>query len=98
MFVLLGPTTGAAFGVASAFADRVWGTVLACIPVAAWFVAYAISLRGGLTNPETASLCYALFGIVIGVSLGQVFDRQRTPTGRLARPRRQPPDGHEDKR
>ncbi|MCU1526445.1 MAG: hypothetical protein JWP75_208 [Frondihabitans sp.] len=85
MFVVIGLGAGLVFGLASAFANRLWGTVLACIPVAVWFVFYAIALREGLTSRETENLCYALFGIVIGVSMGQIFDRQRKRSPRSAR-------------
>jgi len=77
MTVVLGLLVGLAFGVASAFANRRWGTVLACIPVAGWFVILGICSLDGLQDSEVAPLCYGLLGVVLGLLVGQVFDRQR---------------------
>ena len=82
MPVFIGLMIGFAFGVASAFANRLWGTVLACIPVAGWFVFLAIAFNDGLSRHETLTLCYALFGMIIGLLVGQTFDRQRRRPGR----------------
>jgi len=78
MPVIIGLIAGITFGLASAFSNRLWGTVLACLPVAVWFVFFAVALHNGLSGKETSTLCYALFGIVVGVFIGQIFDRQRT--------------------
>jgi hypothetical protein len=75
--VLIGLIAGVACGLASAFSNRVWGTILACLPVAVWFVFFAVALHDGLSRGETSTLCYALFGIVVGVFIGQIFDRRR---------------------
>lgn len=78
MTLVLGLLVGLAFGIASAFADRRWGTVLACVPIASWFVVFAVVSSNGLRDSEIAPLCYGLFGVVVGVFVGQIFDRQRT--------------------
>lgn len=78
MIVLVGLFAGFAFGLASAFTGRFWGTVLATTPLAVWFVLFALALQNGLSDAETSTLCYGLFGIVVGVFIGQIFDRQRT--------------------
>ncbi|ROS49534.1 hypothetical protein [Frigoribacterium sp. PhB24] len=76
MTVLIGLAAGFAFGLASAFSNRVWGTVLACLPMAAWFVVFVLARRGGLNDSEAGPLCLALFGIVVGVFSGQLFERR----------------------
>ncbi|PCN48971.1 hypothetical protein Csp2054_05260 [Curtobacterium sp. 'Ferrero'] len=76
MTLLIGLLVGGAFGVASAFANRFWGTVLACVPIALWFIAFAVVSRGGLRGDEVGPLCYGLFGVVVGLFVGQMVNRQ----------------------
>lgn len=77
MFLLIGLIAGLVFGLASAFANRFWGTVLACLPIAGWFVLFAFAQQGGYTGREATNYALALFGVLIGMFMGQIFDRQR---------------------
>ncbi|MFL4474515.1 hypothetical protein ACIPVK_11010 [Paeniglutamicibacter sp. MACA_103] len=73
----IGLLAGLAFGLASAFANRLWGTVLAVAPVVAWFIFLAMANDGGITGPESEGLGLGLFGMLIGLFLGQLLDRRR---------------------
>lgn len=73
----IGIFAGLAFGLASAFASRLWGTVLAVAPVVAWFVFLAMALDGGITGPESEWLGFGLSGMLVGLLLGQLLDRRR---------------------
>ncbi|MFE7405179.1 hypothetical protein [Isoptericola sp. NPDC057559] len=71
MTLALGLVVGLTFGAASASAGRLRGTVLACVPVAAWFVWLALSASSGLSATETQGLGLGLTGVVVGLGAGQ---------------------------
>jgi uncharacterized membrane protein len=81
VFLAIGLAAGLAFGVASAFANRLWGTVLACIPIGAWFVTFGVLQQGGYTNREAMSLASLLFGIILGSLIGPGLTRLRRRQG-----------------
>ncbi|MFJ6415955.1 hypothetical protein [Paeniglutamicibacter sp. NPDC091659] len=84
MSLVMGLIAGLAFGLASAFATRPWGTLLAVAPVFVWFIVFAVSLEGGLVGSETEMLGFGLCGVLLGLFLGQLPDRQRS-NARLTR-------------
>ena len=81
MFLMLGLCAGLLCGTAAAVAGRLWGTALAVAPVAGWFVFLIVAQRGGLGETEAEPLANGLLGILLGLFVGQVFERRRkTPS------------------
>jgi len=77
MFVLLGLAVGLVFGLGSALTGRVLGTVLACAPFAAWFVALWVIAAHGMSATDSAPLALSLLGILLGMFTGQAVQRRR---------------------
>ena len=83
MFLVLGLAAGLTFGVGSALAGRLSGTLLNVVPVGLWFVALGIVLRDGLTEHEFEHLGAAMVGILLGLLAGPILERRRaTPPER----------------
>lgn len=86
MALTLGLLVGVAFGIASAFAGRRWGTVLACVPITVWFIVFVALSIPGLRDDQVAPLCFALLGIVLGLLSGQVIPRPRSRVRSVDKP------------
>lgn len=64
-----------AFNIASAFSNRLWGTVLAVAPVAGWIVFLAMTAPGGITDQESEVLGLSAICVIVGIFLGQALGR-----------------------
>jgi hypothetical protein len=77
MSLVIGMCTGLVCGIAATIANRFWGTVVATAPVAAWIVILIFAMPEGISNNEAGSLGLGMIGIVVGLSLGKLYDFRR---------------------
>ena len=84
MVVWLSLVAGLVFGLGSARANWLWGTLLAVAPILAWWAFLVIAQDGGLVDWESQSLGLSVSGIVIGLFVGQMYGRRRK-SARLVR-------------
>jgi ABC-type uncharacterized transport system permease subunit len=81
VIIVLGLACGFVFGIAAALTGRFLGTVLACVPVAGWFVALAVVLACPGSDAAVESLALCLVGLLLGSFIGRaVARRSRTRT------------------
>ena len=76
MPIVLGLSAGLVFGLAAIPVNRLWATVLAVAPILGWFVLLVIAIDDGLTSEQTNGLALGLLGILLGLAVGQVFDKR----------------------
>ncbi|PZE80670.1 hypothetical protein DEI91_14125 [Curtobacterium sp. MCBD17_032] len=81
---MIGLAVGLAFSLAAIPAGRRLATLLMVVPMVGWFVLLTIGIDAGLTSGRTTRLGLGLLGILLGLTIGQVFDRRDHPR----RPRR----------
>lgn len=76
MPIVFGLSAGLVFGLAAIAANRLWATVLVVAPILGWFVLLVVAVHDGLTNEQTTRLALGLLGVLLGLTVGQVFDKR----------------------
>jgi hypothetical protein len=76
MPIVIGLSAGLVFGLAAILANRRWATVLVVAPILGWFVLLVIAIDDGLTSEQANGLALGLLGILLGLAVGQVFDKR----------------------
>jgi hypothetical protein len=84
MPLIVGLGVGLVSGLVAVPLNRLWATLLVLTPLAGWFVVLTRSTSDGLTGSETTRLAFGLLGILLGLAIGQAFDRRDHP-GRPSR-------------
>ena len=78
MVIVAFTAAGLVFGLGAALAHRFWGTFLALLPIAAWFVYFLRVDGGGITESEAVTLGVSLCGVIVGLLVGQLYQRPRS--------------------
>jgi predicted cation transporter len=76
MPILIGLGFGLVFGLVAMTVNRLWATVLVVAPILGWFLLLIMAIDHGLTIEHTTRLALGLVGIVLGLAVGQVFDKR----------------------